>query len=65
MYLVTATKQNAVLLEQVKVQSIFSSFTDKEKEELDDALIEARQAVEMTKLSSEFWINYLVPIIIY
>lgn len=40
-YLVTATKQNAVLLEQVKVQSIFSSFTDKEKEELDDALIEA------------------------
>lgn len=52
-YLVTATKQNAVLLEQVKVQSIFSSFTDKEKEELDDALIEARQAVEMTRLSSE------------
>lgn len=52
-YLVTATKQNAVLLEQIKAQSIFSSFTDKEKEELDDALIEAKQAVEMTKLSSE------------
>jgi Mg2+ and Co2+ transporter CorA len=52
-YLVTATKQNAVLLEQVKAQAIFSSFTDKEKEELDDALIEARQAVEMTRLSSE------------
>lgn len=52
-YLVTATKQNAVLLEQVKVQTIFSSFTDKEKEQLDDALIEAKQAVEMTKLSSE------------
>lgn len=49
----TATKQNAVLLEQVKAQAIFSSFTDKEKEELDDALIEARQAVEMTRLSSE------------
>ena len=32
---------------------IFSSFTDKEKEELDDALIEAKQAVEMTRLSSE------------
>ncbi|MFC4772793.1 magnesium transporter CorA family protein [Enterococcus hermanniensis] len=52
-YLVTATKQNAVLLEQIKAQSIFSSFTDQEKEELDDALIEAKQAVEMTKLSSE------------
>lgn len=52
-YLVTATKQNAVLLEQIKAQSIFSSFTEQEKEELDDALIEAKQAVEMTKLSSE------------
>ncbi|REC32919.1 magnesium transporter CorA [Enterococcus pseudoavium] len=52
-YLVTATKQNAVLLEQLKTQAIFSSFTDKEKEQLDDAMIEAKQAVEMTRLSSE------------
>ncbi|MGG5330206.1 magnesium transporter CorA family protein [Enterococcus sp. AZ163] len=52
-YLVTATKQNVVLLEQIKAQGLFPNFTDKEKEELDDALIEARQAVEMTKLASE------------
>ncbi|MGM0213919.1 magnesium transporter CorA family protein [Enterococcus sp. AZ109] len=52
-YLVTATKQNVVLLEQIKAQGLFSSFTDKEKEELDDALIEAKQAVEMTQLASE------------
>ncbi|GCF93817.1 magnesium transporter [Enterococcus florum] len=52
-YLVTATKQNVVLLEQIKAQGLFPSFTDKEKEQLDDALIEAKQAVEMTQLASE------------
>lgn len=52
-YLVTATRQNTVLLEQVKAQTIYQAFNDQEKEELDDVLIEARQAVEMTRLASD------------
>ncbi len=52
-YFVTATKQNVVLLEQLKAIELFKKMTPKEKEELDDALIEANQAFEMTKLASE------------
>ncbi|MBV7391261.1 magnesium transporter CorA family protein [Enterococcus alishanensis] len=52
-YLVTATRQNTVLLEQVKAQTIYQAFNAQEKEELDDVLIEARQAVEMTRLASD------------
>lgn len=52
-YFITATRQNAVLLEQIKAQTIYAKFSDKEKEELDDVLIEAKQAVEMTKLASD------------
>ena len=50
-YLVSATKQNAVLLEQIKALSFFRLMDDNEKEQLDDALIEAKQAVEMTQLA--------------
>lgn len=50
-YLVSATKQNAVLLEQVKALTFFRLMDDSEKEQLDDALIEAKQAVEMTQLA--------------
>lgn len=52
-YLVSATKQNVTLLEQIKAQSIFPNFSDTEKEQLEDAAIEAKQAEEMTKLASE------------
>lgn len=52
-YLVSATKQNAVLLEQIRAQSIFHRLQENEKEQLEDALIEAKQAVEMTQLASQ------------
>lgn len=52
-YLVTGTKQNVVLLEQIKALAIYRKLTEKEKEQLDDALIEAKQAVEMTNLVSQ------------
>lgn len=52
-YLVTASRQNVVLLEQLKALQIYRLLTADEKEQLDDALIEAKQAVEMTKLASQ------------
>ena len=52
-YLVTGTKQNVVLLEQIKALAIYRKLTEKEKEQLDDALIEAKQAVEMTNVASQ------------
>ncbi|EOL46082.1 magnesium transporter CorA family protein [Enterococcus phoeniculicola] len=52
-YFVSASKQNVVLLEQVKAHQIFRLLTESEKERLDDVLIEARQLVEMTQLSSQ------------
>ncbi len=42
-FLVSATKQNAVLLEQIKALSIYRLMDDDER---DDALIEAKQAVK-------------------
>lgn len=50
-FLVSASKQNAVLLEQIKALSIYRLMDADEKEQLDDALIEAKQAVEMTQLA--------------
>ncbi len=52
-YLVTAAKQNSVLLEQIKALAFYREMSEDEKEELDDALIEAKQAVEMTQLTSQ------------
>lgn len=52
-YFVSASKQNVVLLEQVKANFIYRIMTDNEKEEFEDALIEAKQLVEMTQLSSQ------------
>lgn len=51
-YFVMATKQNTVLLKQLKVHMIFRMLTDTEKEQLDDALVEAKQLIEMAQLSS-------------
>lgn len=52
-YLVSAANQNAHLLEQVKNHHLYQSFNDTEKEQLDDALIEARQLIAMTQLASQ------------
>ena len=50
MYLVSATKQNAVVLEQLKTQQAFKEFDECEREQLEDNIIEAKQLVEMTDL---------------
>ena len=50
MYLVSSTKQNAVVLEQLKTQQAFKEFDDFEREQLEDNIIEAKQLVEMTDL---------------
>lgn len=52
-YFVSASKQNAALLEQMKVHLIYRELNEVEKEQFEDALIEARQLVEMTGLSSQ------------
>lgn len=52
-YLFSAAKQDAVVLEQLKVHFIYSKFNEIEKEELVDTIIESRQLVEMAKLSSQ------------
>ncbi|MBC1439751.1 magnesium transporter CorA family protein [Listeria innocua] len=52
-YFLSASKQNAVLLEQMKTHVIFRKLNEVEKEQFEDALIEARQLVEMTELSSQ------------
>ena len=50
MYLVSATKQNAVVLEQLKTQQAFKELDDSEREQLEDNIIEANQLVAMTEL---------------
>ncbi|OFI47627.1 magnesium transporter CorA [Floricoccus penangensis] len=52
-YMLSASKQNAVLLEQLKAHSIFRALDDVEREQLEDASIEAKQLVEMTNITSE------------
>lgn len=52
-YFISATKQNTVLLEQIKTNVIFQSLNDIEKEQWEDTLIEARQLVEMAQLTSQ------------
>lgn len=52
-YFISATKQNAVLLEQIKINAIFQSLNEVEKEQWEDTLIEARQLVEMAQLTSQ------------
>lgn len=52
-FFTTASKQNVVLLEQIKAHAIYKSLSEAEKEQLEDTLIEASQLVEMTQLSSQ------------
>jgi Mg2+ and Co2+ transporter CorA len=52
-YLVAASKQNTVLLEQIRSHAVYKSLSPSEKEQLEDVVIEARQLVEMTTLSAQ------------
>ena len=52
-YLVSAAKQNRMLLEHIKAHLIYRQLDDVEKEQFDDAMIEARQLVSMTELNSQ------------
>lgn len=52
-YFITASKQNTVLLEQLRTLLVFRSLTEVEREQLEDTLIEARQLVEMTQLTGQ------------
>lgn len=52
-YFVSASRQNTVLLEQVRTHMIYRALDDSEKEQFEDALIEAKQLVEMTQVSSQ------------
>ena len=51
-YFVSATKQNVVLLEQLRIQFMSRLLDETAREELEDSLIEAKQLVEMTQLTS-------------
>ena len=50
-YLVSATKQNAIVLEQLKTQVLFKELEFAEEEKLENSLIEAKQLVEMTSIN--------------
>ncbi|MBM7643081.1 magnesium transporter CorA family protein [Streptococcus loxodontisalivarius] len=52
-YLVSASKQNASLLEQLQGQTFYKELSEGEQEQFEDAHIEARQLMEMTTLSSQ------------
>lgn len=52
-YLFSAAKQDAVVLEQLRVHFMYNKFNEIEREELEDTIIEARQLVEMASLSSQ------------
>lgn len=52
-YLVSAANQNNVLLEQLKGQSVYKSLDAVEREQLEDAIIEARQVLSMTQLNAQ------------
>ncbi|MCJ0581679.1 magnesium transporter CorA family protein, partial [Enterococcus cecorum] len=52
-YLVAATNQNTILLEQIKGQIIYKQFDKIEREQYVDSLIEAKQLSSMTQLNSE------------
>ena len=52
-YLVSATNQNAILLEQLKGQPFYKQLDNIEKEQLEDSLIEARQLSSMTQVHAQ------------
>ena len=52
-YLTAAAKQNRMLLEHVQGHALYRSFNEIEREQFDDAMIEAHQLVSMTDLISQ------------
>ncbi|EOI00593.1 hypothetical protein UAY_01696 [Enterococcus moraviensis ATCC BAA-383] len=52
-YFISATKQNTVLLDQIKTNTVFRTLDEIEKEQLEDTQIEARQLVEMAQLTAQ------------
>ena len=48
-YLTAAAKQNRMLLEHIQGHALYRSFNEIEREQFDDAMIEARQLVYMTE----------------
>lgn len=52
-YFVSASRQNTVLLEQVRTHMIYRALDESEREQFEDALIEAKQLIEMTQVASQ------------
>ncbi|BBP10295.1 magnesium transporter CorA family protein [Streptococcus sp. 116-D4] len=52
-YLTAAAKQNRLLLEHIQGHTLYRRFNDVEREQFDDAMIEAHQLVSMTDLISQ------------
>ena len=52
-YLTAAAKQNRMLLEHIQGHAFYRSFNEIEREQFDDAMIEAHQLVSMTDLISQ------------
>ena len=52
-YLTAAAKQNRPLLEHIQGHALYRRFNDVEREQFDDAMIEAHQLVSMTDLISQ------------
>ena len=52
-YLTAAAKQNRMLLEHIQGHALYRSFNEIEREQFDDAMIEARQLASMTELNSQ------------
>lgn len=52
-YLTAAAKQNRLLLEHIQGHALYRRFNDIEREQFDDAMIEAHQLVSMTDLISQ------------
>ena len=52
-YLTAAAKQNRILLEHIQGHALYRSFNEIEREQFDDAMIEAHQLVSMTDLISQ------------
>ncbi|KXT76622.1 Magnesium and cobalt transport protein CorA [Streptococcus sp. DD10] len=52
-YLVSAATQNRLLLEHIQRHAIYRHLDEVEKEQFEDAMIEARQLVSMTELISQ------------
>ena len=52
-YLTAAAKQNRLLLEHIEGHALYRRFNEVEREQFDDAMIEAHQLVSMTDLISQ------------